>query len=118
MAQLSPHLTTRNGQDVIAARKGDFESRMVFASHCKQQGDDRFVTGEFSDAINEYERSLSVFFWVEPRSSNWTKEVLYTDFYSDLKEMWIHSPNMNKTNLDTANKNRKQKMRNWKNSLS
>ena len=78
MAQLYPYPSPRNGQDVIAARKGDFQSRMAFASRCKQRGDDRFVTGEFSDAINEYERSLSMFFWVEPRSSNWTKEVSYS----------------------------------------
>ena len=102
---------------MIAARKGDFQSRMAFASRCKQRGDDRFVTGEFSDAINEYERSLSMFFWVEPRSPNWTKEVSYSLLSIAAMKSEDSSPE-NKTNPNTADINRKQKMRNWKNSLS
>jgi hypothetical protein len=60
---------------VIEARKGDFSSRLAFASQCKQRGNNCFSTGEFNDAIFEYERALSMFCWVVPLSPNWETEV-------------------------------------------
>jgi hypothetical protein len=59
----------------VEARNGDFKARILFANQCKQRGNDCFVTGEFNDAIHEYERSLSMFCWVEPLSQLWSKEV-------------------------------------------
>ena len=64
-------------QDVIDAREGLFSSRMSFAGQCKTRGNACFSTGEFNDAICEYERALSMFCWVEPISADWTVEVCH-----------------------------------------
>lgn len=60
---------------MIEARNGDFTTRLAFASQCKQRGNNYFSTGEFNNAIFEYERALSMFCWVVPLSPNWETEV-------------------------------------------
>ena len=67
-------------KDVIEARKSlDFNGRIDFATKCKLKGNDYFAGGEYQEAINEYERSLSMFCWVEPLSANWRREEIEDD---------------------------------------
>ena len=69
-----------SSQDVIEARKTlDFNGRLDFATKCKLKGNDYFAGGEYHEAINEYERSLSMFCWVEPLSANWRREEIEDD---------------------------------------
>ena len=87
-------------EDVINARaSSNFANRLDFATNCKRIGNDHFTAGEFDEAINEYERALSMFAWVEPLSSNWRREEIEDE---KLKECSYTATN--EADKDAANK--------------
>ena len=62
-------------QQVRAA--GSFDQSLEFAQECKLRGNEHFKAQDYDAAVNEYERCLSVFDWVEPTDKDWKKKVCY-----------------------------------------
>lgn len=56
-------------------RLTDFTAKLEFCDACRQKGNDRFGEGDYTAAIVEYERALSVWNWVESSLPDWKKNV-------------------------------------------
>lgn len=53
-------------KDVVAIRKEkDFQKKLDFAIACKAKGNNYFKSNQFSLALHEYGRILSIFDWLE-----------------------------------------------------
>ena len=48
---------------------------LQFARSCKAEGNNHYKDADFDGAINQYERCLSVFDWVEPTDPDWKNKV-------------------------------------------
>jgi hypothetical protein len=53
----------------------DFETKIKFCDTCKKKGNASFAEEDFSAAIVEYERALSVWDWVESALADWKRNV-------------------------------------------
>jgi hypothetical protein len=67
--------TMFSSPDIILVRNGSFEDMKLCALNYKVKGNDLLKKLEFHEALTDYEKSLSVFQWVENTAENWTKKV-------------------------------------------
>lgn len=59
-------------------RKGrNFDEILQFARECKKLGNEFYNSLDYDGAVNQYERCLSLFNWVEPTDPDWKNKVLY-----------------------------------------
>lgn len=64
-------------QDIKEMRRVDnFDRRFSFAKECKQRGNDHYKDLDYDGAINEYERCLSLFEWIDPTDPDWKNKVI------------------------------------------
>ncbi len=53
----------------------NFEQRIGFSISCKELGNTYFKDGDFTSALVQYERALSVWEWIETRVQDWRRTV-------------------------------------------
>ncbi|CAD8165102.1 unnamed protein product [Paramecium pentaurelia] len=65
--------------EYLEQRKLDIEQRLDFANQLKEKGNNLFQQGKFGNASHEYEKSLSVFLYIENKNPNWKNEGIIDD---------------------------------------
>ena len=60
-------------------RKRFFDEKQAFTDKLKESGNRLFQQGRYSEASHEYEKSLSIFLYVENRNANWKNEGIVDD---------------------------------------
>ncbi|CAD8122885.1 unnamed protein product [Paramecium sonneborni] len=63
----------------VEQRKLDIEQRLSFANELKENGNSLFQQGRFGNASHEYEKSLSIFLYIENKNANWKNEGIVDD---------------------------------------
>eukprot|EP01038_Epipyxis_sp_PR26KG_P010231 gene10231-13763_t len=67
-------------QDIINARKlSQFDELYEFSSTCKIIGNQYFESGDYMEAIDQYERALSLFKWIESMEEDWKRKEIDDD---------------------------------------
>ncbi|CAD8213037.1 unnamed protein product [Paramecium octaurelia] len=65
--------------EYLEQRKLDIEQRLDFANQLKEKGNSLFQQGKFGNASHEYEKSLSIFLYIENKNPNWKNEGILDD---------------------------------------
>lgn len=68
---------------------------MKYALEIKSQGNEYFEQELYHEAINQYERSLSIFHWIVNKKHNWRREEIEDDM---LKEFEYVTDNIEEKN--------------------
>ncbi|KAM3136496.1 hypothetical protein pb186bvf_011454 [Paramecium bursaria] len=68
--------------EFIELRKKQIDERIAMSEQLKQQGNDLIKEGKYSKAAHEYEKSLSIFLYIENKRLNWKNEGIFDE---DLK---------------------------------
>jgi tetratricopeptide (TPR) repeat protein len=61
-------------EEILEARAMEFPKRLEIALAYKEKGSASLKVGELYDAMHDYERSLSIFTWIENLKDNWKKQ--------------------------------------------
>ncbi|CAM9569169.1 unnamed protein product, partial [Phaeothamnion confervicola] len=61
------------GAEVLAARRAPFDERYAASKAMKDEGNGYFAAGRFDEAINCYEKALSVFIYLQSRHPDWKR---------------------------------------------